>query len=95
MNKKDIIIKVSEKLNVTQKLVRNIIDSFLDEITEGLINDEKIVLSNFGTFQKVQTKPYQIYSPVDGSKIDCIGQMRIRFRSSGNLKDKINKKQHF
>ncbi|HHU55449.1 MAG TPA: HU family DNA-binding protein [Acholeplasmataceae bacterium] len=95
MNKKDLIIKVSEKLNKTQKEVSEIINQFLDEITQGLKNNEKITLTNFGTFEKSETKEYELFSPIDGRKISCHKQFRVRFRSSEKLKKALNKKQDY
>jgi len=93
MNKKEIVIKVSKKLDKSQKDVNQIIDCFLDEISHCLYHDEKVLLTRFGMFEKVQTKPYNIFNPQDGSIIKCQKQYRIRFRSSDKLKELINKKQ--
>lgn len=92
MNKKDIIVKINEKLGKSQKDISIIINTFLDEISEALKNDGKVTLTNFGTFTKSKTKTFNVFSPKDGSLL-TISQSRVIFRSSNNLKSYINKKQ--
>lgn len=92
MNKNDLIILVSEKLGKTKKEVTIIIDKFLEEISKGLSESEKITLSNFGTFERKDIKAFDIYSPYDGKLIKGVKQTRIHFKSSSNLKNKLNEK---
>ncbi len=89
MNKKELIDIVSSKTENTKKNTALIIDAFLSEISECLKNDEKVVLSNFGTFEKSKTKAMDIYSPYDGKLIKDVVQTRIHFKSSSNLTEKI------
>lgn len=95
MNKKDIIDIVSEKTNNTKKNTTLIIESFLEEVTTLLVKNEKVLISNFGTFFVSETKPMNIYSPYDGKLIKDVVQTRVRFNSSQNLLEKIKKAKWF
>jgi len=92
MNKNDLVNIVSEKTNKTKKDVNIIIDEFLNEIIQALENNEKVLLSNFGTFEKKDIKPIDIYSPYDGKIIKGVKGSRISFKSSKLLKERLNKK---
>lgn len=89
MNKKELIDIVSQKTENTKKNTALIIETFLEEIAECLKKGDKVVLSNFGTFEKSKTKAMNIYSPYDGKLIKDVIQTRIHFKSSNNLTEKI------
>lgn len=91
MNKDDLINIVKDKSGSTKKEIKNIIDLFLDEVINSLVDGDKVVLSNFGTFEKSVTKSIDIYSPYDGKLLKDVPQIRIRFKSSSNLKNKLKK----
>lgn len=89
MNKSDLVNIISVKTSKTKKDVNQIIDLFLEEIMNALGNDEKIVLTNFGTFEKSITKPIDIYSPFDGKLLKKVSQSRVKFKISNHFKNKI------
>jgi DNA-binding protein HU-beta len=91
MNKNDFVNLISDKLGKTKKDVNLIIDNFLEEIITGLQNNEKIALTNFGTFQKSDVKKTDIYSPYDGKLLKGVTHTRVYFKSSSYLKSKLNK----
>lgn len=91
MNKKELIDIVSQKTNNTKKNTTLVVDTFFDEITNLLVNNDKVLISNFGTFFVSETKPMNIYSPYDGKLIKDVIQTRVRFNSSQNLLDRIKK----
>ena len=89
MNKNDIVNIISQNTDLTKKDISIVIDLFLEEIMNALVNGDKIVLTNFGTFEKSITKAIDIYSPYDGKLIKNVQQSRIRFKSSTNFKNKL------
>lgn len=89
MNKSDLVNIISGKTNNTKKNINEIIDIFLEEIIAALARGEKVVLTNFGTFEKSITKAIDIYSPYDGKLMKNVSQSRIRFKSSMYLKNKL------
>lgn len=82
MNKSELIKKVSFKLNKTQKETSDIINETFAIIAEVLEVGEKVVISNFGTFKVVETKPFECFNPINGEKMQIASQKRIRFNSS-------------
>lgn len=89
MNKSDLVNIISSKSSKAKKDVSQIIDLFLEEIMNEIVNGEKIVLTNFGTFEKSITKPIDIYSPYDGKLLKNISQLRVKFKISNHFKDKF------
>ena len=90
MNKTDYINKISTNLDFTKKDVGLIIDEFINLMTNDLKNGEKIMLTNFGTFETSKTKAFNVYSPYDGKLIEGISQVRVHFKSSNHLKKYLN-----
>lgn len=86
MNKNDYIERISSKLNYTKKDVSAIIDELFELIKSDLKNKEKVMITNFGSFESVKTNPYNVYSPYDGSLLENVSQVRVHFKSSPYLK---------
>ena len=90
MNKNDYITRISENLGLTKKDVGNVITELFESMKEDLKNNEKIMITNFGSFETAKTKPFNVYSPYDGKLIENIVQTRVHFKSSNSLKDYLN-----
>lgn len=90
MNKKDYVNKISKNLSLSKKDVSNVLDELFLLISEDLKNEQKIMITNFGTFETSKTKPFNVYSPYDGKLIENIVQQRVHFKSSNYLKKYIN-----
>ena len=90
MNKVDYVNRISENLQLTKKDVGNVINELFELMKEDLKNNEKIMITNFGTFETAKTKPFNVYSPYDGKLIENISQVRVHFKSSTSLKNYLN-----
>lgn len=86
MNKKDAVVLISDKLNLPQRNVQLVVDAFLEELRQGLARGEKIMLTNFGSFEKHKTNTFDMYSPYDGKLLKDVNQIRVHFKSSVHLK---------
>lgn len=51
MQKTDFIARVAEQTGVTKKTAREVIEAALNLIADSLMDDEKVVLTRFGTFE--------------------------------------------
>lgn len=90
MNKNDYIVRISENLGLTKKDVGNVITELFELMKQDLKNNEKIMITNFGSFETAKTKPFNVYSPYDGKLIENIVQTRVHFKSSNSLKEYLN-----
>lgn len=86
MIKKDYIDRIYEKGEVSRKDITYVINELFNLMAEDLRNEEKITISNFGSFEVSKTKPIDIYSPYDGKLLPAVVQKRIHFKSSNFIK---------
>ncbi len=89
MNKTDLVIAVSEEVDITKKTAEKAIDVFLRKIQEKLETGESVKLSNFGVFTLKVKKERVGTSPVDGKKIIIPQTRTITFKPSKNLKETL------
>jgi DNA-binding protein HU-beta len=54
MNKKDVIAKVAEKMEITKKAAGEHMDAMLEVIIEAMVAGEDVKISGFGTFSAVE-----------------------------------------
>lgn len=50
MTKNDLMEIVAKKAHLTKKATREVVDTFLEEVTKALQSGKKVVISGFGTF---------------------------------------------
>ncbi len=92
MTKSELIKKIHKKNNFNYVDIENIVNDVLTEITKGIDEDGKVVLTGFGTFEKYYQEGYDGINPSTGAKLSIDGSYKIRFSSSKKLKDMINSK---
>ena len=90
MNKADLILKISEKLDVSRFDVEEIVDEFLTMIEKEIVKGEDVKLSGFGIFEKKIRKERKGTNPSDCSIITIPSKATIAFRPSKNIKAKVN-----
>lgn len=82
MNKSELVKQISINLKKTQTETIEIVNELFSIISNTLEKGEKVVISNFGTFKVVVTKPFECFNPINGEKMLISSQKRIRFNSS-------------
>lgn len=91
MNKTELLSLVAMKANVTQKQANEVVDAFLDTITETLATDEKVVVTGFGTFE-VRLRAERVgKNPRTGETIVVPEQKTPAFRAGKLLKEAVKK----
>ena len=86
MTKKKLIQIVAKKANLTKKISREAINTFLAEITKGLAKGEKVVLSGFGTFKVIKVKPKKGRIIATGKEVNIPAHRSAKFVASKTLK---------
>jgi len=92
MKKEEYISKISKELSVTKKDVSAIIELFMKELIDNIVNKDSVSLTNFGTFKKEYIKAKNMFSPYDGSNIKN-DYYRIHFSMSDSLSKKLKDKK--
>ena len=89
--KKDYAKKIGDKLNINYNVVSKCIDEFLEELVNEICDNDKVSISNFGTFTKTLIKAKNQFSPIDGSSLNN-SYYRLTFTCSKELINKLKNK---
>lgn len=84
MNKTELIKKVAIETKNDYKEVSNIIDSFFQELSQAL-RDEEVSIKDFGTFKKVIQLARKGRNPATGEPLDIPEKEVIKFKPSKNI----------
>ena len=89
MNKQELVSKVAGKAGITKKQAQNVIDAFIEVVTDSLSKDEKVTLVGFGTFKVAQRKARKGVNPQTKDIIQIPAKKVPKFVPGKNLKDKV------
>jgi DNA-binding protein HU-beta len=91
LNKSELTEQLAERMDLSQRRTRAIIDEFLSIITESLTEDErKVTLHGFGTFDISERKARKGVDPRDHEQEITIPAHTVpRFRPGSTLKREI------
>ena len=91
LTKKNIVNSLYMQIGFSKKISENLLDDFLNEIKETLIEYKKIKLSNFGTFT-IRSKKSRIgRNPKTKEKKIIKERNVVLFKPSKSFKEYINR----
>jgi DNA-binding protein HU-beta len=93
MQKTDFIARVADETGVSKKTARQVIETALDLIARSLANDEKVVLSGFGTFEMRQRRERRGVNPQTRQAMTIPASKTPGFSASNNLKEMARQPQ--
>lgn len=89
MNKGELVAKISEDLDMTQKQVDEVVSALLEEVKAQVAKGEKITLTGFGTFQKRDRKGRTGRNPRTGEEIKIPASSVPAFSAGKQFKDTV------
>ncbi len=89
MTKKDIILKVSDEINLKQIDVKKVVQKTFDTIVEALVRGEKIELRNFGVFKLKQRRSRTGRNPRTGQTVPVPPKKVVVFKPGLEMKKKV------
>ncbi len=89
MNKTELVKSISEKAQLKVSDTENLVNSFIDTVTEELKNKGKVTLVGFGTFSIAHRKEKTGVNPKTGKKIKIKSKDVPVFKAGKALKEKI------
>ena len=93
LTKKEIINSIYMQIGYSKKITEIILDDFFDIILEKLILNNKVKITNFGTFT-LKKKPQRLgRNPKTKEAAVIVERNVITFKSSKELKNFINNEQ--
>lgn len=88
-NKKELITEIAKETGFLKREVTSIVDLFIDKMTNGLLEDGSVRISNFGTFKVVERAARKGHNPQTNKPIDIPASKAVKFKSSSALKEKL------
>ncbi len=90
MNKTELVALIAERAGVTQVLAGDVVQAFIDVVTETLAErEEKVVVTGFGTFEVRNRVERRGKNPRTGEEIVVPAQKTPAFRAGKLLKDAV------
>jgi DNA-binding protein HU-beta len=93
MQKTDFIARVADESGVSKKTARQVIETALEVIANNLAQDEKVVLSGFGTFEMRQRRERRGVNPQTRQAMTIPASKSPGFSASNNLKETVRQAQ--
>lgn len=92
MNKSELIAKISEKSGLTKVDSTKALDAFLETVEDALVEEEKVQLVGFGTFEVRHRKEREGRNPRNPEeKIHIPASKAPVFKAGKTLKEAVNK----
>jgi len=91
MNKSEIVAAVCDEFELSTRQAEKLVNLVFNKITEGLADNDKVVISGFGTFEVRTRVAREGRNPRTGENISIPAQKTPGFKAGKQLKDAINK----
>lgn len=89
MNKSDLVSHLADELHVSKLSATRLLDTVLDGIRKGLLEEGSVTITGFGTFEVKQRKPRVGRNPHTGEPIQIAAGRRVGFRVGKGLKQLV------
>ena len=89
MTKKDLIVLVAKKANLTNRAAGDAVTAMLNGIRDSLKNGEKVVITGFGTFSVRNRSERPGRNPKTGEKITLSARRAPDFTPGKTLKKAV------
>lgn len=90
MKKTQLVKSLRDELGVSLKLAKEVLDTVLDLIVEGVVKNGEVRLHGFGTFKASPRKAREGVNPQNPSQKITIPAMKIAtFKASGEFKEQV------
>lgn len=93
LTKRNLIVDITNKLShleLTQALVTEVIDQFMESVTDQLCSGEKVIIRNFGVFQVTELKAKIGRNPRNPDQaIPIPASAVVKFKAGKELKAKV------
>ena len=90
MNKSELIEKIASGADISKAAAGRALDSFIEAVTDGLKDGDKISLVGFGTFEVRQRAERTGRNPQTGETIQIKASKVPGFKAGKALKEAVN-----
>lgn len=85
---KDIVKALSRKLKLKNELTRKVVSLYFDEIKKAVLENKKVRLAGFGTFETKKWNASQVYDINTKEKV-ALDIKTVKFKPSAIFKHKV------
>ena len=89
MNKHDLTLRLAKKLDISQRLANDAIDTMVKEITVEVKKGRRVTLVGFGTFYKTKRAARMGRNPQTGMRMRIAARNVPRFRAGEAFKKAV------
>ncbi len=90
LTRKELAETLAEKLGFSQSNCSQLVDSFLENVKNTMLEGESVKLVHFGTFTVRDKSPRRGRNPRTGETITIKKRQAISFRPSKKLREQVN-----
>ena len=90
MNKSDLMNRLAEEKGFPLSTTREIVDIFFDDMTQALINGERVEIRGFGSFKMKTYKGYTGRNPKTGVKTEVKPKQLPFFKVGKELRERVD-----
>jgi len=91
MNKAELIEALAEKAGLQKQKAKQVLDAYMEIVTEQMSQDEEIVLIGFGTFIPKPQTSRLARNPKTGTPVMIPARTTVKFKPGKFLLEAINK----
>ncbi len=92
MDKKHFVELIGKNLGSESSEVENVLNNFIELTSKSLNDEEKVSISEFGTFSTKKTKPRTTFNALLNKEIEIPAKTKVSFSPAKSLAEEINKK---
>lgn len=89
MNKDELIVRVSEKLQISKSEAQGAVNAVIDTMQEALAAHDAVSIPGFGKFTVRLNNPRTARNPVTGEAISVPSRYSVKFSAGKNLKEDV------
>lgn len=92
MNKAELSLKLSERLDIPKKLAEDLIENFEQLVVQALVAGDEVTIAGFGTFSARTRSARMGVNPRNPSEKIKVPEVRVpKFKAGKGLKDALKK----
>ena len=89
VTKKELISRIAERTQAKRILVKNIVQSFLDEITDELSKGNRLEFRDFGVFETRQRSARMAQNPKTLERVDVPPKRTVKFKMGRLMRENL------
>jgi len=89
VTKKELIDRIADKTQAKRMLVKNIVQTFLDEVTEELSKNNRLEFRGFGVFETRQKAARVAQNPKTLERVEVPAKRMVKFKMGQVMKQSM------